>query len=189
MVKVIASSLRKGNVVEQDGNLHVILTAENVHPGKGNSVTNVNMRRISDGVKVIGRWRTVEMVEKADVDDRVYDYLYSDGEGHHFMEPQTYEQITVPDDVIGDQKAYLTDGMKVHLMTHEGVALSMELPQRLTFEIVETEPVVKGQTASSSYKPAVLNNGLRVMVPPHIDTGTRIVILTEDNSYVERAKD
>jgi elongation factor P len=189
MVKVIASSLRKGNVVEQDGNLHVILTAENVHPGKGNSVTNVNMRRISDGVKVIGRWRTVEMVEKADVDDREYDYLYSDGEGHHFMEPVSFEQITVSDDVIGDQKAYLTDGMKVHLMTHEGVALSMELPQRLTFEIVETEPVVKGQTASSSYKPAVLNNGLRVMVPPHIDTGTRIVILTEDNSYVERAKD
>ena len=189
MVKVIASSLRKGNVVEQDGNLHVILTAENVHPGKGNSVTNVNMRRISDGVKVIGRWRTVEMVEKADVDDREYDYLYSDGEGHHFMEPVSYEQITVSDDVVGDQRAYLTDGMKVYLKTFEGNAIAMELPQRLTFEIVETEPVVKGQTASSSYKPAVLNNGLRVMVPPHIGTGTRIVILTEDNSYVERAKD
>jgi elongation factor P len=189
MVKVIASSLRKGNVVEQDGNLHVILTAENVHPGKGNSVTNVNMRRMSDGVKVIGRWRTVEMVEKADVDEREYDYLYSDGEGHHFMEPVSYEQITVSDDVVGDQKAYLTDGMKVYLKTFEGNAIAMELPQRLSFEIVETEPVVKGQTASSSYKPAVLNNGLKVMVPPHIGVGTRIVILTEDNSYVERAKD
>ena len=189
MVKVIASSLRKGNVVEQDGNLHVVLTAENVHPGKGNSITNVNMRRISDGVKVVGRWRTVEMVEKADVDDRVYDYLYSDSEGHHFMEPETYEQLVVPEDVIGDQAAYLSDGMKVHLMTHEGIALSMELPQRMSFEVVETEPVVKGQTASSSYKPATLNNGLRVMVPPHIGAGTRIVILTEDNSYVERAKD
>ncbi|HEV7346188.1 MAG TPA: elongation factor P [Devosia sp.] len=189
MVKVIASSLRKGNVVEQDGNLHVVLTAENVHPGKGNSITNVNMRRISDGVKVVGRWRTVEMVEKADVDDREYDYLYSDGEGHHFMNPENYEQITVADDVISDQKAYLTDGMKVHLKTFEGNALSMELPQRLTFEIVETEPVVKGQTASSSFKPAILNNGLKVMVPPHIGVGTRIVILTDDNSYVERAKD
>lgn len=189
MVKVIASSLRKGNVVEQDGNLHVILTAENVHPGKGNSVTNVNMRRMSDGVKVIGRWRTVEMVEKADVDEREYDYLYSDGEGHHFMEPVSYEQLVVSDDVIGDQKAYLTDGMKVFLKTFEGNAIAIELPQRLTFEIVETEPVVKGQTASSSYKPAVLNNGLKVMVPPHIGVGTRIVILTEDNSYVERAKD
>ena len=189
MVKVIASSLRKGNVVEQDGALHVVLTAENVHPGKGNSITNVNMRRISDGVKVVGRWRTVEMVEKADVDDRVYDYLYSDGEGHHFMDPDNYEQLVAPDDVIGDQAPYLTDGMKVHLMTFEGVPLSMELPQRMSFEVVETEPVVKGQTASSSYKPAVLNNGLRVMVPPHIGAGTRIVILTEDNSYVERAKD
>ena len=189
MVKVIASSLRKGNVVEQDGNLHVILTAENVHPGKGNSVTNVNMRRMSDGVKVIGRWRTVEMVEKADVDEREYDYLYSDGEGHHFMEPVSYEQLVVSDDIIGDQKPYLTDGMKVYLKTFEGNAIAMELPQRLTFEIVETEPVVKGQTASSSYKPAVLNNGLKVMVPPHIGVGTRIVILTDDNSYVERAKD
>ena len=189
MVKVIASSLRKGNVVEQDGALHVILTAENVHPGKGNSITNVNMRRISDGVKVVGRWRTVEMVEKADVDEREYDYLYSDGEGHHFMEPVSYEQITVSDDVVGDQKAYLTDGMKVYLKTFEGNAISIELPQRVTVEIVETEPVTKGQTASSSYKPAVLSNGLRVMVPPHIGAGTRIVILTEDNSYVERAKD
>ncbi|MBE0580477.1 elongation factor P [Devosia sp.] len=189
MVKVIASSLRKGNVVEQDGNLHIILTAENVHPGKGNSITNVNMRRMSDGVKVVGRWRTVEMVEKADVDEREYDYLYSDAEGHHFMEPVSFEQITVTDDVIGEQKAYLTDGMKVYLKTFEGNAVAMELPQKVTAEIVETEPVVKGQTASSSYKPAVLNNGLKVMVPPHIGVGTRIVILTEDNSYVERAKD
>ncbi|WP_375451293.1 elongation factor P [uncultured Devosia sp.] len=189
MVKVIASSLRKGNVVEQDGKLHIVLTAENVHPGKGNSITNVNMRRIQDGVKVVGRWRTVEMVEKADVDEREYDYLYSDGEGFHFMNPENFDQITVGEDVIGEDKAYLTDGMKVYLKTFEGVAIALALPQRVTAEIVETEPVVKGQTASSSYKPALLSNGLRVMVPPHIGAGTRIVILTEDNSYVERAKD
>jgi elongation factor P len=189
MVKVIASSLRKGHVVEQDGKLHIVLTAENVHPGKGNSITNVNMRRISDGVKVVGRWRTVEMVEKADVDEREYDYLYGDGEGFHFMNPENFDQITVSADVLGDDKAYLTDGMKVFLKTFEGVAIALALPQRVTAEIVETEPVVKGQTASSSYKPAVLDNGLRVMVPPHIGAGTRIVILTEDNSYVERAKD
>ncbi|MEO8685221.1 MAG: elongation factor P, partial [Devosia sp.] len=184
MVKVIASSLRKGNVVEQDGKLHIVLTAENVHPGKGNSITNVNMRRIQDGVKVVGRWRTVEMVEKADVDEREYDYLYSDGEGFHFMNPENFDQITVTADVIGDDKAYLTDGMKVDLKTFEGVAIALTLPQRVTVEIVDTEPAVKGQTASSSYKPAVLSNGLRVMVPPHIGPGTRIVILTEDNSYV-----
>ena len=189
MVKVIASSLRKGNVVEQDGKLHVVLFAENIHPGKGNSVTNVDMRRISDGVKVTGRWRTVEMVEKADVDERAYQYLYSDGEGHHFMEPETYEQLTVSDDVIGEQKAYLSDGMQVFLKTFEGVAIAIELPQRVTLEITETEPVVKGQTASSSFKPATLSNGVKTSVPPHIGVGTRVVVMTEDGSYVERAKD
>ena len=189
MVKVIASSLRKGNVVEQDGNLHVILTAENVHPGKGNSVTNVNMRRMSDGVKVIGRWRTVEMVEKADVDERAYQYLYSDGEGNHFMEPTNFEQITVSDEVVGEQKAFLADGMQVYLKTFEGNAIAIELPARVTLEIVETEPVVKGQTASSSFKTAVLSNGAKTMVPPHIGVGTRVVVMTEDGSYVERAKD
>ena len=189
MVKVIASSLRKGNVVEQDGNLHIILTAENVHPGKGNSVTNVNMRRMSDGVKVIGRWRTVEMVEKADVDERAYQFLYSDSEGNHFMEPTTYEQIAVSDEVVGDQKAFLADGMQVFLKTFEGVAIAIELPARVTLEVVETEPVIKNQTASSSFKPATLSNGAKTMVPPHIGVGTRVVVMTEDGSYVERAKD
>ncbi len=189
MVKVIASSLRKGNVVEQDGKLHVVLFAENVHPGKGNSVTNVDMRRISDGVKVIGRWRTVEMVEKADVDEREYQFLYSDGEGNHFMEPMTYEQITVPDDVIGDQKAFLADGMMVYLKTFEGAAIAIELPARVTLEIVETEPVIKNQTASSSFKPATLSNRAKTIVPPHIGDGTKVVVMTEDGSYVERAKD
>jgi elongation factor P len=105
------------------------------------------------------------------------------------MEPNTYEQLAVPEDVIGDQKAFLQDGMKVFLKTFEGQALSIELPQRVTLEIVETEPVVKGQTASSSFKTAVLSNGVRTTVPPHIGVGTRVVVMTADASYVERAKD
>ena len=135
MVKVIASSLRKGQVVEQDGKLYVVLTAENIHPGKGASVTQVDMRRITDGVKVSERWRTTEMVERADVDEREYQFLYSDGEGYHFMEPITYEQIAVAEDVIGDQKAFLQDGMKVFMKTFEGVALSIELPARVTLDV------------------------------------------------------
>ena len=123
------------------------------------------------------------------MDEREYDFLYEDGEGFHFMEPNTYEQITVTADVVGDDKVFLTDGIKVYLRTYEGVAIAIELPQKVTVEITETEPVVKGQTASSSYKPAMCSNGLRVMVPPHIGAGTRIVINTEDLSYVERAKD
>ncbi|KFI27272.1 elongation factor P [Haematobacter missouriensis] len=188
-MKVIASSLRKGNVVELEGRLYVVLKAENFHPGKGTPTTSVDMRRISDGVKVAERWRTTEMVEKATVDEREYDFLYEDGEGFHFMNPENYEQLTVSADVVGDDKVFLTDGIKVYLRTFEGVAIAMELPQKLVVEIAETEPVVKGQTASSSYKPALATNGVRVMVPPHIGAGTRIVISTADNSYVERAKD
>lgn len=188
-VKVIASSLRKGNVVELDGKLYVVLTAQNFHPGKGTPVTQVDMRRIADGVKVSERWRTTEQVERAHVDERAYDFLYEDGEGFHFMEPESYEQLVAPADMVGDQKAYLQEGMRLFLQVYNGVPIAMTLPQRITVEITETEPVVKGQTASSSYKPATVDNGLRVMVPPHIGVGTRIVINTEDNSYVERAKD
>lgn len=188
-MKVIASSLRKGNVVEMEGKLYVVLKAENFHPGKGTPTTSVDMRRIADGVKVAERWRTTEMVEKASIDEREYDFLYEDGEGFHFMNPESYEQVTVSPDVVGDDKVFLTDGLKVYLQTYEDVAISLELPQKVVVEITETEPVVKGQTASSSYKPAICSNGVRIMVPPHIDAGTRVVINTVDRSYVERAKD
>ena len=188
-MKVIASSLRKGNVVELEGKLYVVLTAQNFHPGKGTPVTQVDMRRISDGVKVSERWRTTEQVERAHVEEKEYDFLYDDGEGYHFMEPETYEQITVSADVVGDGKVYLQEGMRCYLKTYEGACIAIEFPQKITVEITETEPVVKGQTASSSYKPAMADNGLRIMVPPHIGAGTRVVINTDDNSYVERAKD
>jgi elongation factor P len=188
-VKVIASSLRKGNVLEIDGKLYVVLTVSNFHPGKGTPTTSADLRRLSDGVKVSERWRTVEQVERVNVDEREYDFLYADGEGFHFMNPETYDQITVDPDLVGEGKVYLQEGMRVFLKTYEGVAVGIEYPQKITVEILETEPVVKGQTASSSYKPAVVSNGLRVMVPPHIGVGTRIVIATEDNSYVERARD
>jgi elongation factor P len=188
-VKVIASSLRKGNVVDMDGRLYVVLNATNFHPGKGTPTTSVDMRRISDGVKVSERWKTTDSVEKATVDEREYDFLYEDGEGFHFMEPETYDQVVVTEDIMGANKVYLQEGMRCYVKTFEGVPIAIEVPQKITVEIAETEPVVKGQTASSSYKPAMTSNGLRVMVPPHIGAGTRIVINTDDDSYVERAKD
>ncbi len=188
-MKVIASTLRKGNVVEVDGRLYVVLTAQNIHPGKGTPVTQLDMRRISDGVKVSERYRTTEQVERAFVEDREHTFLYGDGEGYHFMNPENFDQVMVPVDIVGDMKAYLQEGMAVMLSTHNGVPISLELPARVTLEIMETEPVVKGQTASSSYKPAILSNGLRTLVPGHIVPGTRVVIMTEDCSYVERAKD
>ena len=188
-MKVIASSLRKGNVVEKDGKLYVVLFAENIHPGKGTPVTQLDMRRISDGVKVSERYRTTEQVERATVEDRIHTFLYNDGEGFHFMNPESYDQLAVSEDVIGDAAPYLQEGMSVTLSVHEGVGIAIVLPQRATFEVVDTEPVTKGQTASSSYKPAMLSNGVRSSVPPHIVTGTRIVVMTADGSYVERAKD
>ncbi|HEY8381030.1 MAG TPA: elongation factor P [Microvirga sp.] len=188
-MKVIASTLRKGNVVDVDGKLYVVLTAQNIHPGKGTPVTQVDMRRISDGVKVSERYRTTEQVERAFVEDREHSFLYQDGEGYHFMNPESYEQVPVPEDILGDQAVYLQEGMVVKLSMHNGLPIAIELPPRVTLEIMETEPVVKGQTASSSYKPAKLSNGARTMVPPHIQAGTRVVIQTEDGSYVERAKD
>jgi elongation factor P len=189
MVKVIASQIRKGNVLDVDGKLYVVLTADNIHPGKGASVTQVHMRRISDGVKVSERYRTTEQVERAFVEDTQFTYLYDDAEGFHFMNPETYDQVVVGEDIIGDQKPFLQEGMSVMLSVHEGVPISAELPARVTLEISETDPVVKGQTASSSYKPAILSNGVRTMVPPHITPGTRVVVQTADASYVERAKD
>ncbi len=189
MAKVIASSLRKGNVVDVDGRLYVVLTAQNFHPGKGTPVTQVDMRRISDGVKVSERWKTTEQVERAHVEDINHSYLYNDAEGFHFMNPESFDQLVMDAETVGDASAYLEEGMTVILSIHDGNAISIELPRHATFEVMETEPVVKGQTASSSYKPAMLSNGVRTMVPPHINVGTRIVVLTEDGSYVERAKD
>ncbi|ASY71262.1 hypothetical protein AB395_00004085 [Sinorhizobium fredii CCBAU 45436] len=189
MVKVIASSVRKGNVLDVDGKLYVVLTAQNFHPGKGTPVTQVDMRRISDGVKVSERYRTTEQVERAFVEDREHTFLYEDAEGFHFMNPESYDQLVMSVDDIGDLKAYLQEGMAVMLSIHEGIAIAIDLPRHVILEITETEPVVKGQTASSSYKPALLSNGVRTSVPPHIQAGTRVVIATEDGSYVERAKD
>ena len=189
MVSVIASNVRKGNIIDKDGKLYVVLTAENFHPGKGTPTTQIEMRRISDGVKVNERYKTTDPLEKAFVDMRTHTYLYQDGESYVFMDPENFEQVHVPEDILGDGVSYLQENMEVTLSLHNGVPISIELPQRVVLEITETEPVVKGQTASSSFKPAKLSNGVRTMVPPHVSVGTRVVVNTEDGSYVERAKD
>lgn len=189
-MKVIASSIRKGNIIERDdGQLYVVLTAESFHPGKGTPTTQIDMRRISDGVKTTDRYKTTEQVERAYVEDSNFAYLYQDGDGYTFMNQETYDQVIVTPETIGDQAIYLQEGMVCVLSMFNGTPVAIELPPRVTLEIVETEPAMKGQTASSSYKPAKLSNGARIMVPPHIQTGTRVVVQTQDGSYVERAKD
>jgi elongation factor P len=188
-VKVIASSLRKGNIVELEGKLYVVLNAESFHPGKGTPTTQIDMRRISDGVKTQQRYKTTEQVERAHVEEQDFTFLYQDGDGFHFMNSENYDQVTLQADLVGNQAAYLQAEMKVKLAVYENVAVSIELPQKTVLEVVETEPSIKSQTAASSYKPAVLSNGVRTMVPPFVGTGTRIVVMTADGTYVERAKD
>ena len=190
MAKIIASGARKGNVIEhEDGKLYVVLKAESMHPGKGTPTTTIDMRRISDGVKTTVRFKTTDNLERAFVETIMHSYLYKDGDMYVFMNPESFEQISVTSDMLSDQAAFLQEGMECQIALFNGAPISIELPPRVVLEIVETEPAIKNQTASSSFKPAVLSNGVRTMVPPHIATGTRIVVSTEDSSYVERAKE
>lgn len=190
MVKIIASGVRKGNVIEhEDGKLYVVLKAESMHPGKGTPTTTIDMRRISDGVKTTVRYKTTDNLERAFVETITHSYLYQDGEAYVFMNPGNFEQVSIPADMLADQAAYLQEGMECQVALFNGSPISIELPQRVVLEIVETEPAIKNQTASSSFKPALLSNGVKTMVPPHVTQGTRIVVATEDGSYVERAKE
>ncbi len=188
-MKVNAITLRPGNVIDHNGKLWVVTKYDIMQPGKGASVMQVELRDIRSGNKDNVRFRTQETVERVRLEQDDYQFLFADGDEYTFMHTGTYEQITVSAEIIGEPKAFLQDGMQVIIETFEGEPLGVQLPDSVTFEIVEAEPVVKGQTATTSYKPAILENGVKVMVPPHIESGTRIVVKTADGSYVERAKD
>jgi elongation factor P len=187
-MKVQAITLRAGNVIEYEGKLWVVAKAEIYQPGKGASVMQIEMRDIRVGNKNNVRFRTQEMVEKVRLDQHECTFTYADGDDYHFMNTENFEQITVRGDIIGDKKQFLLDGMAVEIELFESEPLGVTLPQFAVFTIVEADPVVKGQTASSSYKPAILDNGARIMVPPHIESGTRVVVKLEDGTYSERAK-
>jgi len=187
-MKVAAITVRSGNVLEQDGKLWVVLKSEIFNPGKGASVVQVEMRDLKSGNKTNVRYRTQETVERVSLDESEFAFLFSEGDSFTFMNQETFDQVIVSRETIGVPALFLQDGMKVSIESYEGQALAVTLPDTVIMQIVEADPVVKGQTASSSYKPAVLENGARVMVPPHIESGTRIVIKTADASYVERAK-
>ncbi len=188
-MKVNAITLRYGHVIEYGGKLWVVSKAEINQPGKGAAVMQIEMRDIRSDTKTNVRFRTQETLERVRLEQIDATYLYAEGDDYNFMNIETFEQVAVPGTILGDQAKFLQDGMKVEIESYEGEALNVSLPDQVTFTIVEADPVVKGQTASSSYKPAILDNGARIMVPPFIESGTRVVIKTEDGSYVERAKD
>lgn len=188
-MKVNANTLRSGNVIDYNGKLWVVLKNEILTPGKGASVAQVEMRDIRSGTKDNVRFRTQETVERVRLEQDDYQYLYAEGDDHIFMHQETFEQVHLSNELIGYPAAFLQEGMIVEVETFEGEPLGVKLPDSVTVEIVEAEPVVKGQTATTSYKPAILSNGVKVMVPPFIEAGTRVVVKTEDGAYVERAKD
>lgn len=188
-MKVNAITLRSGNVIDYNDKLWVVVKNDIQQPGKGASVAQVELRDIRTGNKDNVRFRTQETVERVRLEQDDYQYLYAEGEDHIFMHQETFEQISLHKELIGQPAAYLQEGMIVEVETFEGEPLGVRLPDTVTVEIVEAEPVVKGQTATTSYKPAVLANGEKVMVPPHVESGTRIVVKSEDGTYVERAKD
>ena len=192
MTKVAAITLRKGHVLDRDadGRLWVVTGYEIMQPGKGASVIQVEMRDVRSGNKDNVRYRTQETVERVRLEQAEFTYLYNDGDQTYtFMDKESFEQLEVKKDVIGDQAKWLQDGMEVTIETYETEPLSVELPDHVTVTVEEAEPVVKGQTASSSYKPAIVTGGVKVMVPPFIEVGTRIVVKTEEGTYSERAKD
>jgi elongation factor P len=187
-MKINANELRAGNVMEFRGKLWAVAKAQHITPGKGGAFVQVELRDVRAGTKLNERFRSGETVERVRIDDHDYQFLFGDDTTLTFMDEQTFEQMSVDRDVVGEAAGFLQDGMKVMISSYEGVAVSVSLPQTVVLEIVEADPVVKGQTASSSYKPAKLENGMRVMVPPHVESGTKIVVNTEDGSYVERFK-
>jgi elongation factor P len=175
-------------VIEHKGRLLLATKIQHTQPGKGGAYLQVELKDIRDGTKMNERFRSSESVERVRLYDKEYQFLYADGDLYTFMDTDTYDQITINGDMLGDQAAYLQDGMMVTVQSYEDEPISIALPETVVLEITETEAVVKGQTAASSYKPAILENGLRVMVPPHVEAGTRIVVSTADSTYRERAK-
>jgi elongation factor P len=188
-MKINGNAIRPGNVIEHEGRLWRAVKIMHTQPGKGGAYLQVELKDIRSGTKLNERFRSSETVERVRLDEKTYQFLFADGDQYTFMDQETYEQITLPEEMIGEPHVFLQDGMLVSVQSYEGSPISVELPETVVMQIVEADPVVKGQTAASSYKPAKLTNGVRVMVPPHIASGTRIVVNTADASYVERAKD
>lgn len=187
-MKVDANTVRKGHVLDYENKLWLVAKSEIMIPGKGNAIIQIEMRDVRTGIKTNVRFRTQETVERVQLMDHEMQFLFSSGDEYTFMEQENFEQFTVSRELIGDAAVYLQEGMVCNVQTHDGTPLSVALPATVVLEIVEADPVVKGQTASSSYKPAKLTNGVRVMVPPFIEAGTKIVVNTSDSTYVERAR-
>lgn len=187
-MKINGNEIKPGNVISHNDSLWVAVKCNAVKPGKGGAFNQVELKNLINGSKLNERFRATETVERIRLEQKDYQYLYEQGDMLCFMDTETYEQIELQKDFIGERTAFLQDGMMVTVESHEGTYLGVSLPDQVTLEVVEADPVVKGQTVSSSYKPAIMENGIRVMVPPFITAGEKVVVDTNDSTYVRRAE-
>ncbi|MDF2368131.1 elongation factor P [Sneathiella sp.] len=186
-MKINGNAVRPGNVIEHKAGLWVAVKIQHTQPGKGGAYLQVELKNLRDGTKLNERFRASESVERVRLEQKPHQFLFEDGELLTFMDTSNYEQVSISKDMVGERAAFLQDGMDVEIEFHEESPLTVILPEQVTLEITETEPTVKGQTAASSYKPAILENGIRVMVPPFCGTGEKIVVNTETSEYLKRA--
>ena len=186
-MKISGVDIRPGNIIEYEGGLWRAVKIQHTQPGKGGAYMQVELKNLMDGRKTNVRFRSSETVERVRLDTKDFQYLFAEGDQLTFMDKDNYDQVSLSKDLLGDAAAFLQDGMDVVLELYDEKPISVQLPDHIEAEIVETEAVVKGQTASSSYKPAILDNGVRIMVPPHVTAGTRVIVNVYDQEYVKRA--
>ena len=186
MAKISGVDIRPGNMIEYEKGIWKVAKTQHTQPGKGGAFMQVEMKNLVDGRKTNVRFRSQDTIERVRLDTKDFQFLYADGEALVFMDQENYEQINLPADLIGDAAAFLSDGMEVTLEMYDERPISVALPEHVEATIVEADAVVKGQTASSSFKPAILDNGVRVMVPPHIGAGTRIIVDVYERTYVSK---
>ena len=187
MPKINGNEIRPGNVLEHNGGLWAAVKVDHVKPGKGGAFAQVEMKNLRNGSKLNERFRSADKVERVRLDQKDRQFLFEADETLTFMDTETYDQIELPADILGDRRPFLQDGMTIHIEFYDSEALNATLPQKVTCKIAETEPVVKGQTAANSFKPAILENGVKVMVPPFVGQDEDIIVNTETMEYAERA--
>ncbi|WP_136660882.1 elongation factor P [Nitratireductor sp. XY-223] len=186
-MKINGNEIRPGNVIEHNGGLWVAVKTNAVKPGKGGAFNQVELKNVIDGTKLNERFRASETVERVRLEQKDFQYLYEQGDMLVFMDNESYEQLELPQEFVGDRAKFLQDGMTVTVELYEEKPIGISLPDQVTLTITEADPVVKGQTAASSYKPAMMENGVRVMVPPFIEAGERILVDTNEITYIRRA--
>ncbi|MGO4917070.1 elongation factor P [Pseudogemmobacter sp. W21_MBD1_M6] len=187
MPKINGNEIRPGNILEHNGGLWIAVKCDHVKPGKGGAFAQVEMKNLRNGTKLNERFRSADKVERVRLEQKDQTFLYENDGMLVFMDSETYEQFEIPADILGERRPFLQDGMIAVIEYHEDEALSATLPQKVTCRIAETEPVVKGQTAANSFKPAILDNGVRILVPPFVGQDEDIIVNTETMEYAERA--